>query len=160
MEARDDCVVGISYVLRDGQGEELERRETTEPLYYLHGHENIIPALEDTLSGLEEGDEFDVEFAPEEAYGEYNPNMIQRVGRDQFPDGLDLKPGTPVQLVAEGGAGSAIFYVKEIAGDEVVLDGNQPLAGKTLQFEGQVVDVREATDEEIDHGHAHVGDHH
>lgn len=160
MDVLKNRVVGISYILRDGSGEELERRGKDDPFYYLHGHDNIISGLEDTLSGLEEGDTFDVDFEPEEAYGEYNPNLTQRVSREEFPDDMELKPGTPIQLVSEEGEGSMIFYIKEVAGDEVVLDGNQPLAGKALHFQGEVIEVREATAEEMEHGHAHTGEHH
>ncbi len=159
MEVAKDRIVGITYILRDGSGEELERREAEEPFYYLHGHKQIIPGLEDTLSGMEPGDQFDVEFDPEEAYGEYNSNMIQRVPREEFPEGIDVKPGVPVQVMTEDGSGM-VFYIKEVAGDEVVLDGNEPLAGKTLHFNGEVKEVREADEEELAHGHAHVGDDH
>jgi FKBP-type peptidyl-prolyl cis-trans isomerase SlyD len=161
MEALNNRIVGLTYVLRDGDGQELERRDDEEPFFYLQGQSNIIPGLESTVSGMEEGDEFDVEFDPEDAYGEYNSNLIQRVAREEFPDDMELKPGMPIQLVPEGGGSGMVFYIKEVAGDEVVLDGNPPLAGKKLHFVGQVIEVREATEEEIDHGHAHVGeDHH
>lgn len=160
MEVLKNRVVGITYVLRDGEGAELERREEADPFYYLHGQGNIIPGLEDTLSGFDEGDEFDVEFDPEDAYGEYNSNLIQRVSKQEFPDELELKPGTPIQLIPEEGGAGMVFYIKEVDSDEVILDGNAPLAGKRLHFTGKVVEVRQATEEEIDHGHAHTGDHH
>ena len=160
MEALNNRVVGLSYVLRDGDGEELERREENEPFYYLHGRGNIIPGLEATVSGMEEGDEFDVEFDPEEAYGDYNSNLIQRVAREEFPEDMELKSGMPIQLIPEGGGAGMVFYIKEVAGDQVVLDGNAPLAGRQLHFKGRVMEVREATEEEIDHGHVHTGDHH
>lgn len=160
MDVSKNCVVGITYVLRDGSGEEIERREQDEPFYFLHGHGNLISGLEDTLDGLAEGDTFDVKFEPEEAYGEYNPKLTQRVSRAQFPDDIDLEPGTPIQLVSEAGEESSVFFVDEIDGDEVVLDGNPPLAGKALHFEGSVIEVREATDDELAHGHAHTGEHH
>lgn len=162
MDVSEDRIVGITYVLRDAEeDEELERTGDDEPFHYLHGHGNIIPGLESALEGLEEGDEFEVELDPEEAYGEYDASLIQRVGRDQFPDDVELKPGTPIQLVPEGSQGAGmIFYIKEIAGDEVVLDGNQPLAGRSLHFQGKVTEVREASDEEVAHGHAHTGHHH
>lgn len=160
MEVLKNRVVGVTYVLRDGKGEELERREEGEPFYYLHGHGNIIPGLENTLSGFEEGDEFDVEFDPEDAYGDYNPNLQQRVSKDEFPDDFDLKPGLPIQLIPEEGGAGMVFFIKEVAGDQVILDGNAPLAGKRLHFTGRVVEIREATEEEIEHGHAHTGEHH
>lgn len=160
MEVSENKVVGVNYVLRDGEGEELERREGDDIFYYLHGHGNIIPGLEDLLSGLEEGAEFEAKFEPEEAYGAYNKNLLQRVPREEFPDDMELKPGTPIQLIPQEGGQGMIFYIKEVAGDQVVLDGNQPLAGKTLQFSGKVAEVRDANDEEIEHGHAHTGHHH
>ncbi len=161
MEVANNRVVGITYLLCDGDGEELERREPDEPFYYLHGHGNIIPGLERALDGSQEDEEFDIELDPEDAYGEYNSNMLQRVRREEFPEGIELKSGTPIQLIPEEGGAGMIFYIKEVSGDEVILDGNPPLAGKQLHFTGQVVEVRDATDEEMQHGHVHIGgDHH
>lgn len=160
MKVSSDCVVGVSYVLRDGSGEEIERCSQEEPFYYLHGHGNLLAALEETLDGLEEGDDFDARFAPDEAYGEYNPTLIQRVDRAQFPADAELEPGTPIELVAESNQQKVIMFVDEIDANEVVLDGNPPLAGKALHFKGRVVEVREATDEELAHGHAHLDGHH
>ncbi|MFW5966094.1 MAG: FKBP-type peptidyl-prolyl cis-trans isomerase [Persicimonas sp.] len=160
MEVSKDCIVGITYVLRDGSGDEIERCEEDEPFYFLHGHGNLISGLEEALDGLAEGDAFDEKFEPEEAYGEYNPKLVQRVSRAQFPEDIDLKPGTPIQLVSEGSEEGSVFFVDEVDDDEVVLDGNRPLAGKALHFKGVVVEVREATDEELAHGHAHTGAHH
>lgn len=160
MEVAKNRVIGVTYVLSDGEGEELERRETGDPFYYLHGQGNIIPGLEQTLDGFEEGQEFDVELDPEDAYGEYNSNMLQRVSREEFPDELEIKSGMPIQLVPEEGGPGMIFYIKEVTDGEVILDGNPPLAGKQLHFVGKVVEVRDATDEELEHGHAHTGEHH
>lgn len=161
MAVQEDQVVGISYTLWDGEGEELESRGDDEPFHYLHGHANIVPGLEEELSGLEEGDEFDVELAPEDAYGEYDESFLYRINREDIPSGMELKPGMPLELAPEGQEGMRMLvYVKEVAGDEVVLDGNQPLAGKHLRFKGKVVEMRDATDEEVEHGHAHTGQHH
>ena len=161
MQVEKDRVIGISYTLTDGEGETQEEVGDDEPVFYLHGHGNIVPGLERELEGLSQGDAYDVELEPEDAYGEYDENYLFRVSRDDVPAEVDLKPGMALELVPEGGDGmTMLVYVKEISGDEVVLDGNEPLAGKHLHFEGRVVEVREASDEEIEHGHAHTGDHH
>jgi FKBP-type peptidyl-prolyl cis-trans isomerase SlyD len=161
MTVEQNKVVGISYTLWDGDGEELESRGEDEPFHYLQGHSNIVPGLEQELEGLEAGDEFDVELAPEDAYGEYDENFVYRISRDEVPAEMDLKPGMPLEMAPEGQEEMRMLvYVKEVAGDEVILDGNQPLAGKHLRFKGKVVETRDATDEEVEHGHAHTGHHH
>lgn len=165
MEVDKDRVIGICYTLTDGEGNELEVCDPDDPLYYLHGHENIIPGLEAELAGMEEGQEFEVRVEPEDAYGEYDPGFLYRVSRDELPEGLDPKPGMPLRLVPEdeddAPSGGMIFYVKQVDDDEVILDGNQPLAGRTLNFVGKVVEVRDASKEELDHGHVHgPGGHH
>jgi FKBP-type peptidyl-prolyl cis-trans isomerase SlyD len=164
MEVASNRVVGLTYILRDVQeDEELERREEGDIFYYLHGHGNIIPGMERTLAGCQKGDTFDVEFEPADAYGEHNPKLTQAVSRDEFPDDFDVEPGMIIELVPQDageGAEGMLFYIKEVGDDEVVLDGNPPLAGKKLHFRGEVVEVRDAEPEEIAHGHVHTGDGH
>lgn len=164
MRIQSDCVVHLRYTLKDDQGELLEEVDITEPFIYLHGYENIIPGLEEALDGLEPGDTFQVTLNPEEAYGPYNIQFQQRVSRNEFPEDMDLHPGMAFELVPEqndvhdvfGQAGAGlIFYIKEAGGDDVLIDANHPLAGKQLNFVGEVLDVRPATPIEKDHGHAH-----
>lgn len=158
MTIDDDCIVAISYELEDGAGEPLEKVPSDEPLPYLHGHGNIIPGLEEALAGLEEGEDFDVEVPPADAYGEYVEGRTNTLSRDEFPDDVDLEPGMSFQVVVEDEDDEdaeeqiQIWTIDKIAGDEVEVDGNHPLAGRTLIYRGTVEAVREATDEEIEHG--------
>ncbi len=164
MRIERDCVVYLRYTLRDGSGDVLEEVEHKEPFIYLHGYENIIPSLEQALDDLRIGDSFDVHLEPEDAYGAYNRQFQQRVSRDEFPDDMELKPGMAFELIPEdedaaallGQAGAGlVFYIKEVGGDDVLIDANHPLAGKALRFEGEILDVRPATKDEKTHGHAH-----
>lgn len=156
MEISDDCVVTIRYSLSDGDGNVLEQ-VGEDGLAYLHGHENIVPGLESELEGKEESDEFEVTLEPEEAYGEHMDELVSRVDRETFPEDEELEPGMVFQAVKSdigGGDGEAsqFLVIQKIVGDEVVVDANHPLAGKTLSFEGAVLGVREATDEESEAG--------
>lgn len=154
MEAEDDLVVRIQYQLFDGDGGLLEEVDE-EGLEYLHGHENIVPGLEEELEGLVEGDTFDVTVPPEEAYGEHMEELVSRVDRDTFPDDQELEPGMVFQATkddAEGEEASQFLVVRKIVGKEVEVDANHPLAGKTLQFDGEILNVREASDDELDAG--------
>lgn len=164
MRIQSDCVVHLRYTLKDDQGELLEEVDLAEPFIYLHGYENIIPGLEETLDGLQPGDTFQVTLEPEEAYGPYNLQFQQRVNRAEFPEDMDLHPGMAFELIPDhndtndvfGKAGTGlIFYIKEAGGDDVLIDANHPLAGKQLNFIGEILEVRPATTLEKDHGHAH-----
>lgn len=164
MKIAANRVIGLRYILRDmNEDEELQRIGEDDIFYYLHGHQNIISGMERTLEGCAVGDTFDVEFDPEDAYGDYNPKLAQSVSRDEFPDDFDLEIGMIVELVpreAEEGEEGMLFRIKEVGEKEVLLDGNPPLAGKRLHFRGEVVEVREAEPEEVAHGHVHTDDGH
>lgn len=164
MQIQSDCVVHLRYTLKDEQGEILEEVDIDQPFIYLHGYENIIPGLEEVLDGLNPGDTFRVTLEPENAYGPYNLQFQQRVSRDEFPEDLDLHPGMAFEVIPDDTDANAlfeqnstglIFYIKEAGGDDVLVDANHPLAGKQLNFEGEILDVRLATDTEKNHGHAH-----
>jgi FKBP-type peptidyl-prolyl cis-trans isomerase SlyD len=153
MKIEKGRVVRMHYTLKDASGTTIESSGGREPLTYLHGFGHLIPGLEKRLDGSEAGLSMSVTVSPQEAYGEKDPNAVIRAAREDFPEGLTLEPGVEVQ--ADTPDGPLSFTVIAIEGDEAVLDANHPLAGKTLIFEVDVLDVREATAEEIAHGHVH-----
>ncbi len=150
----ENRVVSIHYTLTDGEGKVLDSSEGAEPLAYLHGRGNIIPGLENALVGKSEGDVLHVKVEPSEGYGEVNPDMIQVFARDVFQGVDEIEVG--MTFDAEGPDGSRYsLLVTKIEGDDITVDGNHPLAGVELNFDVKIVDVREATPEELAHGHAH-----
>lgn len=158
MEIAEDRVVMFHYTLKDDSGEQIESSRTGEPLAYIHGQGNIIPGLEEALEGHSVGDQFDVELAPGDAYGDRDERLVQEVPRDIFEGVDEVEVG--MQFRAESQAGEQMVTVTEVEGEEVTVDGNHPLAGETLHFDVEVTGVREATEEELEHGHPHVGDEH
>lgn len=162
MQITTDRVVTLTYTLRDADsGQEFEQRSEDEPFIYLHGHGNIIPGMESELEGREPGYQFNLKIEPDDAYGEHNPKLMQSLSRDEFPDDIDLEVGTIIELVpqdADEDAEGMLFYIKKLTDTRVTLDGNPPLAGHRLHFVGTVVDVREADEDEIAHGHVHGDD--
>lgn len=155
MQAQQDNVVSIHYVLRDSEGETIDQSAEGQPLAYLHGHSNIVPGLEKAIEGAGQDEEIKATVTPEEGYGEYREEMVQKVSREAFQGVDELSPGMSFQ--ADSDAGPMIVTIKEVEGDEVTVDGNHLLAGQTLDFTVNVVDVREATSEELEHGHVHDG---
>jgi FKBP-type peptidyl-prolyl cis-trans isomerase SlyD len=150
----DKLVVTIHYTLTDNSGEVLDSSEGAEPLAYLHGAGNLIPGLEKELVGKTAGASLKASIAPAEAYGEIQPELIETVPREAF-EGVDkIEPGMAFE--AQGSDGQARrIVVREVSDEGIVIDGNHPLAGEELNFDVQVVDVREASEEEIAHGHVH-----
>ncbi len=156
---QNNAVVAIAYTLKDDAGQILDQTETSQPLHYLHGHQNIIPGLEASLSGVAVGEKKQVRVNPEEGYGNYNPDLTFKVGRELF-QGEPPKEGAMVQLGIESGE-TVIASVVGFQDDHVLLDGNHPLSGKVLHFEVEVVGIRQASAEELQHGHPHgPGGHH
>jgi FKBP-type peptidyl-prolyl cis-trans isomerase SlyD len=147
-------VVGIDYSLHLGDGQVVDRSEPGEPLTYIQGEGQIVPGLESALEGLGVGDAKQVVVAPGEGYGEHDPRGVQEVPRSAFPAGFDPQVG--MELTAEGPNGEPVpFSIREVKPEAVVIDLNHPLAGRTLHFDVTVREVRPATAEEIEHGHAH-----
>ena len=150
----ENLVVVMHYTLTDDQGSVLDSSEGGNPLTYLHGAGNIIPGLESALVGKSTGDKLNVRVAPEDGYGLPQSGLIQAVPRVAFGDIDDIEVG--MTFVAQGPDGAQQrVVVKEIGEDEITIDANHPLAGVPLNFAVQIVAVREATQEEIAHGHAH-----
>jgi FKBP-type peptidyl-prolyl cis-trans isomerase SlyD len=145
----NDTVVGIDYRLTVADGTEVDSTSGREPMEYLHGHQNIIPGLEEELEGHGVGDELDVTVGPDVGYGERDPERVLEVGRERL--GFEPELGAVVSARLPDGREQHLM-VAEIEGDTVVLDGNHPLAGQTLRFEVSVRSIRRATDEEIANG--------
>ena len=158
MNIADQCVVSIHYEVKDEDGVVVDSSEGREPLVYLHGHRNIIPGLENALAGLKKGDDFDVTVAPEEAYGEHQEGLIQSVPKEAFQGVEKVEEG--MVFTAQTENGPLQVTVTEVSDETVQVDGNHPLAGKALSFKGSVEEVREASAEELEHGHVHSGDDH
>ncbi|TVP88204.1 MAG: peptidylprolyl isomerase [Pseudomonadaceae bacterium] len=154
MQVTANKAVSIDYTLSNDAGDVLDSSNGGAPLVYLHGAGNIIPGLEKALEGKQEGDEVKVSVEPAEAYGEFNGELVAVLGRHMF-EGVDtLEEG--MQFHASGPDGSMqIVTIKAVEGDEVTVDGNHPLAGQRLNFEVKVINVRDANEEEIAHGHIH-----
>lgn len=152
-------VVHFHYTLTNDEGEVLDSSEDHEPLAYIHGMGNIIPGLENALAGREIGDRFQVTIPPEEGYGLRDDELVQAVPRSAFQGVSQIEPG--MQFHAESAEGMQLVTVVEVLGDEIILDGNHPMAGMTLNFDVEVTEIRDASPEEIDHGHVHgPGGHH
>ena len=160
MRIAKDTVVSLRYELSDADGTLLEKSD--DPISYLHGgYDGIFPAVEEAVHGKDVGAQFNITMEPDEAFGEYEHDLVRVEPRNLFPD--DIKIG----MQFEGGAEDAddedymLYTVVDITEDEVTVDGNHPLAGKTLNFVGVVTGVRSATPEELEHGHTHgEGGHH
>jgi len=154
MNIDDKKVVSFHYTLKNSQGEEIESsRDRESPMTYLHGGGGIIPGLEKAMIGKAAGDRFEVTVEPAEAYGERNEDGVQRVPAKHFGEGRRLEPGQPVILNTRQGPRQVT--VVKVGRFNVDVDTNHPLAGQSLTFDVDVTDVREATDEEVSHGHVH-----
>lgn len=150
--------VTLHYTLRDDAGTVLDSSEGRSPLTYLHGEGNIVPGLEKALDGKQSGDEVKVTVPPEDGYGARSDDNVRNVPRRRLPEGK-IEPGMRMRMQTD--AGQLVALVTAVRGDYVTLDTNHPLAGTTLHFEVKVVEVRDATAEELQHGHVHgPGAHH
>ncbi|MGH8377556.1 MAG: FKBP-type peptidyl-prolyl cis-trans isomerase [Gammaproteobacteria bacterium] len=154
-----DTVVSIDYTLTDKDGAILDRSKKQEPLVYLHGSGNIIPGLEEALDGKAAGDSLQVTVPPEKAYGLRDEAMTQKVPRKLFDAANQIKPG--MRFHTEGKHGQHTVTVTAVDSEHVTVDANHPLAGKTLDFDVKVLEVRAATGGDLEHGHVHgAHDHH
>ena len=153
-------VVSIHYKVVDvANAEEIDSSEGSEPMTYLHGASNIIPGLEQALEGKGIGDEIEVTVEPADAYGEYSEDRIQQVPIEAFEEMEKIEPG--MMVTAQSDDGQINLLVTEVDEATVTVDANHPLAGKSLSFDVRVEAVRDASEEEISHGHVHgPGGHH
>ena len=150
----NNTVVSVNYTLTNDAGEVLDRSEDSKPMSYLHGAGNIIPGLEKAMVGKSPGDSFQVRVEPAEAYGDVNPEGIKIIEKKAFQGVDTIEPGMTFEAQAPDGKSQRIV-VKKVEGDNVTIDVNHPLAGVPLNFDIEVVGVREPTEEERTHGHAH-----
>lgn len=156
MNITKDTVATLSYTVTETNGQVVGRTQPDEPVTALIGHGFLIRGLEKALEGHKKGDEFAIQLEPKDSYGEYDKNLVQTIDRAMFGD-FEIAVGNVFEADSEHGPMAVV--IKEINDKTVVVDGNHPLAGKTLNFLIVVEDVREATPKEIKHGHAHVGGH-
>ena len=159
MKIAKERVALFHYTLKNDGGEILDSSESEAPMAYLHGELNIVEGLEKAMEGKQAGDKFEVSVEPAEAYGEYDESLVQPVPREQFGE-HPVEVGN--QFHADTAIGPRVVTVIAIQDDQVVIDANHSLAGENLNFNVEVVEVREATKEELDHGHVHgpEGHHH
>lgn len=159
MQIAEHNVVSIHYTLTNDGGEILDASKSGEPLTYLQGSGNIIPGLESALMGKAAGDKLQVRVTPEQAYGVRDDRLIQQVPRRAFQGIKEVKEGMRFQTQGPNGPTSVV--ITRVLGDMVTVDGNHPLAGQHLNFAVEIAAVREASEEELQHGHVHgPGGHH
>lgn len=153
MAIAENKVVKLHYKGTFSDGTVFDSSEGREPLSFIFGQGMVVPGLEKGIEGLNEGDKKTVEVSVDEGYGERMDDAVQDVPKEQFPSDLDIHEGQ--QLVAQGPQGPIMVTVKEIKDESVLVDFNHPLAGKDLVFDVEVVEVRDASNEELEHGHVH-----
>lgn len=156
-----DKVVGIHYTLKNAAGDVVDSSSGSDPLFYLHGHDNIVPGLERKLTGRNVGEKLNVVVQPADGYGERDARGEQQVPREAFPADVTLEEG--MQLALRDPSGAVVpLWIAKVESELVHVDLNHPLAGEVLTFDVEVVSVRDATGEELEHGHPHGpgGDHH
>lgn len=158
MQISKNSVVTLNYTLKNDQGDTLDESQDGSFLY-MHGSGGIIPGLESQLEGKSVGDSFSAHIEAAEGYGERDDTMVQVVPKDMFEEGHPIEEG--IQFHAQSPEGDMLTVtVTKVDGDEITVDGNHPLAGIALNFDVKVEDIREASTEEIEHGHAHGPDGH
>ena len=153
MKVAKDLVVSLAYQVRTEDGVLVDESPASAPLDYLHGRGALISGLESALDGRTAGDVFDVDVGANDAYGQYDENLVQRVPKDVFVGVDELEVG--MRFLADTDMGPVPVEITGIEGDEVIVDGNHMLAGQNLKFHVEVIGVREATAEELEHGHVH-----
>jgi len=156
MQVAKNKVVGIDYKLTDGSGKMIDSSANHGPLYYIQGTGSLIPGLEAALEGKGAGENIKVKSDAKDGYGERNDSLCQQVPRSQFESSEALEVG--MQFEVETEQGELVVMVTAVDGENVTVDGNHPLAGMDLHFDVTVKEVREATAEELAHGHVH-GEH-
>ena len=153
MVVGNKSVVSFHYTLTNEQGAELESSRDRQPMTYLHGAHNILPGLEKAMAGKSAGDRLQVTLPPAEAYGERDPTRLRRIPAKHFRNPRRMQPGDRISLQTQQGSMPAV--VVKVGRFNVDVDTNHPLAGETLTFDVEITEVRDASAEEIAHGHAH-----
>jgi FKBP-type peptidyl-prolyl cis-trans isomerase SlyD len=157
LTVRDGMVVSLDYTLSLDSGQVVDSSSGQAPLDFVQGSGQIIPGLEQALAGMAIGDEKAVTVDPSEGYGAVDPGAFQTFPLNAFPPDIELSPGLQLQVRDEGGRVFPV-QVAEVGQESVLLDFNHPLAGENLHFQVKVVGLRPASQEEMDHGHAHSGE--
>lgn len=158
MQVAKDKVISIEYTLTDAQGTELDTSRGRGPFAYIHGTGNIIPGLEAALEGKTAGDQVNAVIPPEKGYGARDEGLVQELARSQFDTEDEIQVGMQFHAMSE--SGPRVVTVVGVNADNVTIDGNHPLAGVTLHFDVTVKEIRDATSEELSHGHVHGPDDH
>ncbi|HEY0634191.1 MAG TPA: peptidylprolyl isomerase [Gammaproteobacteria bacterium] len=159
MQISAQKVVSIDYTLTNDKGEVVDTSQGHEPLVYIQGIGNLIPGLEQALEGRAAGDTLQVSVSPEQAYGDRDAELTQAVPRKMFENADEIQVGMQFQTMSEHG--HQVVTVIGVDAETITVDANHPLAGETLHFDVKVIEVRDATPEELDHGHVHgEGGHH
>lgn len=153
MKITNKCVASFHYTLTNASGEVIDSSEGRDPLGYLHGASNIVPGLEKELEGKAAGEKLSVVVKPEEGYGQYDENLKQELPRSMFSGVETIEAG--MEFHAQTQNGMQVVSVSKVDGDNITVDGNHPLAGQDLHFDVEITEVRDATEEEIEHGHVH-----
>jgi len=158
MQILKNTVVTLQYKVTDSDGNLID--DGKNPLVYLHGgYDGIFPAIEEALHGKSVGDTFQLKLQPEDAFGDYDEQLVMIEDISQFPENIEV--GMAFERVGDEGEDDMVYRITDIADGKVVVDGNHPLAGMALVFEGKIAGVRPATPEELSHGHVHgPGGHH
>jgi len=158
MQISHHKVVSVQYSLSNDAGEVIDSSEAGDPLVYLHGEENIIPGLESALEGKAVGDQLKVSLDAVDAYGEYDPELVEIVSGEMFEGVDDIEVGMEFQADLPDEEEVQFVRITAVDGDNVTIDGNHPFAGMRLHFDVTIADIREATEEELEHGHVHGGE--
>jgi FKBP-type peptidyl-prolyl cis-trans isomerase SlyD len=153
MKISPNLVASIHYTLKNDDGEILDSSVDQEPMNFLCGADNIVPGLEKALEGKVSGDKLSVVVEPNDGYGEYDATLVQELSKDMFAGVESIEVGMEFQTQTPDGM--QVIEVKKIEGDTVTIDGNHPMAGHNLHFDIEITDVREATADELEHGHVH-----
>ncbi len=153
MTIAKDKVVSIDYTLKDAQGIVLDSSEGSDPMPYLHGSGTIVAGLESELEGKSVGDEISVEVSPQDGYGERDESLVADVQKESFEDADAIEIGDELQAESD----ETVYFVTVTSVEEefITVDGNHPLAGLSLHFQVKVTDIRDATEDELAHGHVH-----
>ncbi|NWF37295.1 peptidylprolyl isomerase [Mariprofundus sp. KV] len=156
MQISNNKVVSFHYTLTNDAGETIDSSSGSSPMVYLHGAENIIPGLESALDGKGAGDALKVTIEPADAYGEYNAALTEVVPAEMFQGVEKIEVG--MQFQAQASEGVQVVRIAGVDGDKVTVDGNHPLAGERLHFDVAIEEVRDASEQELEHGHVHSGE--
>ena len=155
-----DKVVSFHYTLTDDDGEVIDSSEGDMPMMYLHGADNIVPGLEAALLGKKVGDKLDVQVEPKDGYGERDDRAVHQVNRSQFPKDMPIQPGMQIGAQDPDSDEAVPAWITEVKGDKITIDFNHPLAGVRLNFAVEITAIRDASAEELAHGHPHGPDGH